>query len=129
MMDDAAQRLGLRTTVAGDQRFLTLTPERVLNAVEKRGRRATGTVIALNSLENRVYEVALEEAPPVVVKFYRPGRWSEAALRDEHALMADLVAAEVPVAAPLPVGDDSDDTLGLDDRIFFAVYPKMRART
>jgi Ser/Thr protein kinase RdoA (MazF antagonist) len=126
---EAARRLGLRAAGGeGDQRFFQLTPDRVLDAVERGGgRRATGSVYALNSLENRVYEVALEEAPPVVVKFYRPGRWSKEALLDEHRFIADLVEAEVPVAAPLPV-DESGATLGELDGIFFSVYPKLRAR-
>lgn len=92
------------------------------------GRRATGSVYALNSLENRVYEVALEEAPPVVVKFYRPGRWSKEALLDEHQFVADLVEAEVPVAAPLVADDESGATVGELDGIYFSVYPKLRAR-
>lgn len=116
------------------RRFFALTPERILDAVESIGRRATGRVLALNSLENRVYEVEMEEGEPLVGKFYRPGRWSEAAILEEHAFLAELEAEEVPVVAPLPQGP-SGSTLGalpLDDAggeaIRFALFPKVRGR-
>ena len=78
-----------------------LSPDRVIAAVEALGLACDGRVLALNSYENRVYQVGLEDAEPVVVKFYRPGRWSLAALHEEHAFAAELAAAEVPVVAPL----------------------------
>jgi Ser/Thr protein kinase RdoA (MazF antagonist) len=110
-----------------DESFYALTPERVLSAVEGEGRRATGWVFALNSLENRVYEVELEDERRVVAKFYRPGRWSRAAILDEHAFLAELDEAEVPVVRPIDLGGGA--TLGqLDDGIFYAVFPKVRGR-
>ena len=63
--------------------------------------RCDGRVLALNSYENRVYQIGIEDGDPVVAKFYRPGRWSDAAIREEHAFSAELAAQEIPVVAPL----------------------------
>jgi Ser/Thr protein kinase RdoA (MazF antagonist) len=78
-----------------------LLPEVVLAAVEAVGERCDGRVLALGSYENRVYQVGREEAEPVVVKFYRPQRWSDAAIQEEHAFALELAAAEIPVVPPL----------------------------
>jgi Ser/Thr protein kinase RdoA (MazF antagonist) len=113
------------------EQFFALTPERILDAVELVGRRATGYALALNSLENRVYEVELEDGARLVAKFYRPGRWSAETILDEHRFLAELHAAEVPVVAPLPL-DGAGRTLGdlaVDGgAIHFAVFDKMRGR-
>ena len=113
------------------ERFFALTPDRVLSAVEAAGGRATGRAFAHGSLENRVYEVELEDGERRVAKFYRPGRWSRAAILEEHAFMAELVGAEVPVVAPLPLGDDGR-TLGELEveggSILYCVYPRARGR-
>ena len=88
------------------QDFFSLTPDALLDAVEAAlggGARATGRTYTLNSLENRVYDLELEEGRRVVAKFYRPGRWSRAAILQEHTLLAELVEAEVPVVAPFPL--------------------------
>jgi Ser/Thr protein kinase RdoA (MazF antagonist) len=107
--------------------FLDLIPERVLDAVETAGVRATGTCLALNSLENRVYEVELDDGRRWVVKFYRPGRWSRGALLDEHRFLADLAAAEIPVVAPIDLG--GGETLREIEGIYFAAFPKVRGRS
>jgi Ser/Thr protein kinase RdoA (MazF antagonist) len=113
------------------EQFFALTPERILDAVELVGRRATGYALALNSLENRVYEAELEDGARVVAKFYRPGRWSREAIADEHRFLAELHAAEVPVVAPLVV-DNAGNTLGdlhVDGgAIHFALFAKTRGR-
>ncbi|MBI5837588.1 MAG: serine/threonine protein kinase [Candidatus Eisenbacteria bacterium] len=106
--------------------FLNLTPEGILDAVEVYGRRATGRVVALNSMENRVYDVELEDGERVVAKFYRPGRWTAEAILDEHAFLADLAAEGVPTPAPLPLADGR--TLGERDGILFALWPRVRGR-
>src|SRR2546430_17234020 len=80
--------------------FFALTPDRVLDAVEVGGLRCTGRCLPLRAFENRVYEVELEDERRLVVKFYRPGRWSRETILDEHAFLADLAAAEVPAVAP-----------------------------
>ncbi len=81
--------------------YADLDPERILDAVESLGLRADGRVLALNSYENRVFRVGLEDAAPVVAKFYRPGRWSDDAILEEHAFAAELRAADLSVVAPL----------------------------
>jgi len=78
-----------------------LTPDVVIDAVESLEWIPDGRLLALNSYENRVYQVGMEEGAPVVVKFYRPERWSTAAILEEHAFAAELAAAEVPVVAPI----------------------------
>src|SRR5512132_181256 len=98
--------------------FHTLTPDRVLDAVEVGGLRCTGRCLPLRAFENRVYEVELEDERRLVVKFYRPGRWSRETILDEHAFLANLAAAEVPAVAPLDLGTGS--TLGESAGIYYA---------
>jgi Ser/Thr protein kinase RdoA (MazF antagonist) len=85
--------------------YTTLTPDRVMDALSGLGLWPDGRLLALNSYENRVYRAHLDEPVEghhaVVVKFYRPGRWSHAQILEEHGFAAELVAAEVPVVAPL----------------------------
>jgi Ser/Thr protein kinase RdoA (MazF antagonist) len=108
--------------------FFSLTPDRVLESVEEGGVRTTGLCYALNSLENRVYEVELEDGRRLIGKFYRPGRWSEATILDEHRLLQALAEAEIPVAAPVPLGDGA--TLGrTPDGIFYGLFPKVGGRS
>jgi Ser/Thr protein kinase RdoA (MazF antagonist) len=107
--------------------FLELTPDHILTAVEQLGQRSTGRFFALNSLENRVYEVELEDNSRVVGKFYRPQRWSRDCILEEHAFLHDLAASEVPVVEPLKL--ESANTLGTTpEGIFFSVFPKVRGR-
>ncbi|MBU3737656.1 MAG: serine/threonine protein kinase [Rhodoferax sp.] len=83
--------------------FARLTPDRVLDALADIGLRGDGRLTALSSYENRVYQIPLEDGQVVVAKFYRPGRWSEAQILEEHAFALELAQAEVPVVAPLRV--------------------------
>ncbi|MBI3557734.1 MAG: serine/threonine protein kinase [Deltaproteobacteria bacterium] len=115
------------------EQFFTLTPERILGAVEralgsdKTGVRATGRCLALNSMENRVYELEMDDESRVVTKFYRPGRWTREMILEEHGFLAELIEAEIPAVAPLPLTNSS--TLAeSEDGIFFAVFPKVRGR-
>ena len=85
--------------------FDRLTPQAVLDALDAVGKRGDGRLLQLNSYENRVFQVMLEDGGAVVAKFYRPGRWSDAQIAEEHAFAADLAAAEVPVVAPLILPD------------------------
>src|SRR3989442_6389462 len=107
--------------------FFALTPDRVLDAVEVGGLRCTGRCLPLRAFENRVYEVELEDERRLVVKFYRPGRWSRAAILDEHAFLADLAAAEVPAVAPLDLG--TGGTPRAIEGIYYAAVPEGRGRT
>jgi Ser/Thr protein kinase RdoA (MazF antagonist) len=81
--------------------FSQLDPQLVLDALDAVGLRGDGRVLQLNSYENRVFQVFLEDGSAVVAKFYRPGRWSDAQILEEHAFALELAAAEVPVVPPL----------------------------
>ncbi|HAZ61890.1 MAG TPA: serine/threonine protein kinase [Gammaproteobacteria bacterium] len=89
-----------RTTPA-TRPYAGLHPEAILDAIAASGHEPDGRLFALNSFENRVYQIGLEGEAPLIAKFYRPGRWSEAAIREEHAFLAELAAADLWVLAPL----------------------------
>jgi Ser/Thr protein kinase RdoA (MazF antagonist) len=105
--------------------YAGLGPDTVLDALDTVGFRGDGRFIALNSYENRVYQVFMEEGPPVVAKFYRPERWSDAQIAEEHAFVAELAEREIPVVAPLAV---DGRTLHAFNGFRFAVYPKRGGR-
>jgi Ser/Thr protein kinase RdoA (MazF antagonist) len=106
--------------------FYHLTPESILNAVEQAGQRATGRCIILNSYENRVYQLELENGNWVVGKFYRPGRWTRAVIEAEHHFVQELQALELPVVPPLRLGDGG--SVGEIDGILFSLYPRIGGR-
>ncbi|MBL8340176.1 MAG: serine/threonine protein kinase [Rubrivivax sp.] len=81
-----------------------LTPQRVLDALDAVGLHGDGRILQLNSYENRVFQVFLEDGRVVVAKFYRPGRWSDSQILEEHAFALELAEAEVPVVPPLELG-------------------------
>ncbi|MCB9546575.1 MAG: serine/threonine protein kinase [Myxococcales bacterium] len=118
------------------RQFNALDPLQILDAIQLPGWFPTGRVMALNSYENRVYQIELEDADgalrTVVGKFYRPGRWSRAAIEDEHDFLFDLADARVPVVLPLPLGDDEDETLGelsgAAAGIYFSLFPRVSGR-
>lgn len=105
--------------------FDALGPDQVLDAVEAAGFHCDGRFLALNSYENRVYQVGLDDAPPLVTKFYRPGRWSDDAIREEHSFSRELADAEIPVVAPLVV---DGETLLRHGGFRFAVFPRRGGR-
>lgn len=108
------------------EHFHRLTPDDVFDAVEVGGRRCTGRFIILNSYENRVYQLELDDGTMVVGKFYRPGRWSREAVEDEHRFLQELAAEELPVVAPLRLGPDR--TLGEVQGILYALFPRIGGR-
>ena len=81
--------------------YADLSPDLTLDALESAGFRADGGLTALNSFENRVFQVGIDEGEPVVAKFYRPGRWSSEAILEEHAFTRELAELELPCIAPL----------------------------
>ncbi len=87
-----------------DTPYADLGPDAVLDAIESAGLRCDGRLLQLNSFENRVYRVGLDDGARRVAKFYRPGRWSDAAILEEHAFTLELAAREIPVVAPLRFG-------------------------
>jgi Ser/Thr protein kinase RdoA (MazF antagonist) len=109
--------------------YADLTPDRVLDALQAIGLVGDGRLTALGSYENRVYQVPLADphnnSTEVVVKFYRPGRWSDAQILEEHAFAAELAAAEVPVVAPLTI---EGGTLHHHGGFAFAVSPRRGGR-
>jgi len=107
--------------------FYSLTPERVLDAVARVGQEPTGLCFALNSLENRVYEVELEDRQRVVAKFYRPGRWSRDTILDEHRVLRAIADAEIPTCPPLalPSGSTLEQT---PEGIHVALFPRLVGR-
>src|SRR5687768_5699863 len=84
--------------------YAHLTPDFVLDALDGAGLRGDGRLLQLNSYENRVFQVFLEDGRVVVAKFYRPGRWSDAQILEEHAFAVELAAQEVPVVPPIDLG-------------------------
>ncbi|MGE0312661.1 MAG: serine/threonine protein kinase [Lautropia sp.] len=115
-----------------DHPFALLDPTRVIDALESTGIRCDGRLQALNSFENRVYLVGLEDADPGdgatsrVVKFYRPARWTDAQILEEHAFAGELAAHEIPIVAPLAMA--GGDTLHHAQGFRFAVYPRQGGR-
>lgn len=106
--------------------FSSLTPDHILDAVEDAGLRCDGNLMALNSFENRVWQVGQEDGPPVVVKFYRAARWQDAAILEEHAFTLELAAREIPVVAPLRLA--GGQTLHQFEELRLAVYPRRGGR-
>ncbi|MCB1742177.1 MAG: serine/threonine protein kinase [Gammaproteobacteria bacterium] len=113
-----------RNVSGADQRpFDGLEPSVVLDAVETLGVACSGRLLALNSFENRVYQLGLEDGRSVVAKFYRPARWSDATIREEHAFAIELARNEVEVVAPM--ADREGETLLEHAGFRFAVYPSV----
>ncbi|MDH5180777.1 MAG: serine/threonine protein kinase [Gammaproteobacteria bacterium] len=106
--------------------YANLTPDVILDAVDSFGLVTSGHFQALNSYENRVYQVGLDDGRFVVVKFYRPGRWSDAAILEEHDFAVELVRQEIPVVAPL--ANEAGETLCRFNGFRFAVYPRRGGR-
>ena len=105
--------------------YARLTPDLVLDAITACGLWPDGRLLALNSYENRVWQVGLEDTAPVIAKFYRPGRWSDAAILEEHAFAQELADAELPVVAPLAF---SGRTLLHHDGYRYALSPRHGGR-
>ena len=106
--------------------FSILTPDVVLNALDSVGLRSDGRLLALNSYENRVYQLGMEEGPPLVAKFYRPERWSDDAILEEHGFTQELAEREIPVVPALSLAGAG--TLHQYEGFRFAVFPKQGGR-
>jgi Ser/Thr protein kinase RdoA (MazF antagonist) len=117
------------STAGGDDSpihpFMRLDPVMVLDALDSVGLHGDGRLLALNSYENRVYRVGCEDGPPVVVKFYRPERWTDAAILEEHGFVEELAAQEVPVVPALAIGGRTLNAFG---GFRFAVFPSRGGR-
>ena len=106
--------------------FKELTPDFILNSVEFFGLEPDGHLMALNSYENRVYQVGIENDVPIVVKFYRPKRWSYSAIVEEHEFCFELTSAELPVVAPLL--NAQGESITVVDDFLLAVYQRRGGR-
>lgn len=112
-----------------DTPYAGLTPEAVLDALDSVGLRGDGRLIQLNSYENRVFQVFLEDGQVVVPKFYRPGRWSDEQILEEHAFSRELADAEIPIAAPLTLGTSTLATFRIDGQAYrFGVTERKAGR-
>ncbi len=107
--------------------FSNLLPELMLDAVEKTGVQCDGTMLALNSYENRVYRIGLDDREPVVAKFYRPLRWTDQAILEEHQFSQELADEDIPVIPP--EADAAGHTLHNYQGYRFALYPNRGGRS
>lgn len=105
--------------------YENLNPDLILSAIESAGFVCNGSLIALNSYENRVYQIGLEDAEPIIAKFYRPGRWTDAAILEEHAFAQELLDHEIPIVAPIQT---QNGTLIKYDNFRFALFPRRGGR-
>ena len=105
--------------------YANLTPDTVLDAVESLGFRCDGRQLALNSYENRVYQVGIEDSVPLIAKFYRPARWTDVQIQEEHQFALALYAAEIPVVPPLVFAGES---LHAHAGFRFALFEKRGGR-
>lgn len=103
--------------------FDILTPGFIMDAVETQGYRCDCRTLALNSYENRVYQVGIEDAPPLIAKFYRPGRWSDDQILEEHDFCSELAELELPVVAPW--ANAAGESLFRHQGLRFALYPRQ----
>ncbi|MGB0133033.1 serine/threonine protein kinase [Dokdonella sp.] len=106
--------------------YANLSPDLILDAVADAGYEPDGRMLAMGSYENRVYQVGIEDTTPLIVKFYRPGRWSDAAIDEEHQFALELFAAELPVVAPLVI---DGRTLLEFEEFRFSLYPRQGGRS
>ena len=106
--------------------FANLNPNLILDAVESLGFHCSGSLFPLNSYENRVYQIGIEEQSPLIAKFYRPLRWSNETILEEHQFAAELVAHEIPVVAPLATSQG--ETLHTYQDFRFALFPRQGGR-
>ncbi len=112
--------------MSDDLPYQKLTPDLLLDAVESCGWRCDGRLFALNSFENRVYQVGVEDGTALIAKFYRPQRWSNDAILEEHSFAIELAAREIPVVAPFATADGA--TLHEHRGFRFALFPKRPGR-
>ncbi|MCF8178976.1 MAG: serine/threonine protein kinase [Sulfuritalea sp.] len=105
--------------------FAGLKPEPILDAIESLGYHCDGALMALNSYENRVWQIGIEDQPPLIAKFYRPGRWSDDQIAEEHAFTVEMLSDELPVVAPL---SRDGKTLFEHQGFRFSIFPRQTGR-
>lgn len=106
--------------------YKDLNPDLILNAIDSLGYKCSGSLAALNSYENRVYQIGMEDSAPLIAKFYRPNRWSNAAIIEEHQFSTELLSYEIPVVAP--IATCNHETLHTYQNFRFALFPRKSGR-
>lgn len=106
--------------------YANLSPDLILSAIENVGFRCSGSLLALNSYENRVYQVGIENDKPMIAKFYRPHRWSSEAILEEHQFANELISHDIPIVAPWK--NKSGKTLHEFEHYRFALFPRWGGR-
>ena len=106
--------------------YSNLDPSLILDAIDSVGFHCNGSLLALNSYENRVYQVGIEDGAPLIAKFYRPHRWTNAAILEEHQFAAELIEHEIPVVAPL--ANEKGETLHVHQDFRFSLFPRKGGR-
>lgn len=114
------------TTDHAEQDFAALTPDTIIEATESLGLSCDARIFALNSYENRVYQIGLDEQAPIIGKFYRPHRWSNEQILEEHTFTQALADMEIPVVPPLQFNQQS---LFEFNQYRFALYPRQGGRS
>lgn len=109
-----------------EKNFYNLDPNLILATAEKNGFAVTGEMIQLNSYENRVFDIRLEDRTSIIAKFYRPGRWSRETLLDEHNFIAELKSESIEVAGTLLLKNNS--SVDMVDNIYYTFFEKVRGR-
>ncbi len=113
------------------QDYSRLNPDAVINAVESKGFFSDARVLALNSYENRVYQIGIEDEDPIIAKFYRPGRWTEEQILEEHTFSQELHELEIPAIPPIYLEDSSTterQSLFVYEGYRFALYKRRGGR-
>ena len=121
----------MNTPLAND--YSQLSPDTIISAIESRGFLSDARVLALNSYENRVYQVGIEDEQPLVAKFYRPLRWSDEQILEEHQFTLELQELDIPVIAPMYLKTGDGEQPGTQSLFYyqgyrFALYPRRGGR-
>lgn len=106
--------------------YENLSPELILDAIESIGFHCNGSLFPLNSYENRVYQIGIEDDAPLIAKFYRPQRWNDDAILEEHQFATELFSHEIPIVTPIAIADQQ--TLHKHENYRFAVFPRRGGR-
>lgn len=125
-MNTIPPNLNIEPTDNTQTPYANLDPNTIIHAIEQYGYECDGRQLALNSYENRVYQIGIEDSTPIIAKFYRPGRWTDEMILEEHAFALELEEQEIPMVAPLQL--DGQSLLEYQD-FRFALFPRRGGHT
>ncbi|MEC8644109.1 MAG: phosphotransferase, partial [Pseudomonadota bacterium] len=106
--------------------FSAITPDFILNTIESRGFRVDARILELNSYENRVFQIGIENGEPIIAKFYRPDRWSQNQVQEEHDFLLELASNEIAVVAPIRIEGTTQFKAG---KFIVALFKRRGGRT